>query len=312
VKKKVVRFLVSFISIAGLRILLGIISILPAQAVSALGLFLSNCYFYLARKNRKTAVRNLEIALGNSLPPSSRLAIVRESFRTMGYIILDTLRYKDFNADTLRSMIRVEGIEHLETALRGGKGVIIASAHLGSFTLIGGRLAVDGYKATFVARHARNKQVEQIIMQFCRQVGQKILFTRPLLTCMRRSMTILSRNELLIIEMDQNFGTEGAKVNFFGQSAMVAAGPVKLALSTQAPIVPMVIIRESGGRHVIRIEPPYTCFVSGNQENDVRDNVQNITNIIEHYIRQYPGQWVNWIHKQWATGTCYTNVRKEK
>jgi len=297
-KKKITKFLVAFISVAGMYLLTIIVKFLPRKVLYAFGSFLSRGYFYLAKKNRNIALRNLAVVFSDA-EPAALYAIGRESFTTMGQIVLDSVCYKNFSPRKIRSMIRVEGIDNLTAALKKGKGVIVASAHLGSFTLVGSRLTIDGYKASFVARHARNKQIEQIIMRFCRNVGQKIIFSRPIITCMRRCMAVLSRNEVLIIEMDQNFGTEGIPVDFLGHPAMVATGPIRLSLMTDAPIVPAFIIRNPDGTHVLRIEPSYECRRKGAEDDDVRDNLQNVIAVVERYIRNYPGQWVNWIHKQW-------------
>jgi Kdo2-lipid IVA lauroyltransferase/acyltransferase len=298
-KKIIKKKVASLLSVIGLQLLVSTIRFLPRGITYSCGSILSRIYYICANKNRKIALMNLASALGDSFSKAELKRIAKESFNTMGHIVLDTVRYKDFSKEQLETSIEIQGIENLEQALNQGKGVIGASAHLGSFTLIGGRLAVMGYKATFVARHARNKRVEKFMMDFCRQVGQKVIFNRPIVTCMRRCMQVLSRNNILIIEMDQNFGTEGLEINFFGKSAMVASGPIKLALSTQSVIVPMFIIRKSDNNHIIRIEPQIKFAITGDLDTDVKVNLQKTIDIIEGYIRKYPGQWVNWIHKQW-------------
>ncbi|MFH1459820.1 MAG: hypothetical protein ABIG64_05545 [Candidatus Omnitrophota bacterium] len=298
-KNSIAKIFVSWFSVFGLRFLLVIVRILPEKLIYALGRSLSRLYYKLAHKNRKLALRNLRIALGKQLTKAQIIKIAKQSFNTMGLIILDTIRFKDLTKDRVRSLIKIEGVENLEQAFQKGKGVIAASAHLGSFTLIGARLAIDGYKAAFVARHARNKGIEKLIMSFCRQVGQKIVFNQPVVTCMRRCMKLLSRNELLVIEMDQNFGTEGQAVSFFNHPAMVATGPIKLAMSTQAAIVPIFIIHNKNQTRTIRIEPEIILQNTQDQNKDIKDNLQKIINIVEKYIRNYPGQWVNWIHKRW-------------
>lgn len=300
-KKRAGKILVSWVSVTGMWLLLHTVSLFPEKAIYALGRMLSSIYYNIAHRNRKLALENLKIALGDELKAKQRKEIARESFRTMGSIVLDTIRFKDFSADKIKELISIDGIEYLKTAFKKNKGVIVVSAHMGSFTLIGSRLSVEGYKATFVARHARNKKIEQIIMGFCRQVGQKIIFNRPILTCMRRSIKVLSRNEILIIELDQNFGTEGLEVNFFGRPAMVATGPIKLSFSTGAVILPMFIIRKNDLSHVVKIEPPIEIYGCSDEDKDIKGNLQQIIDVIETYIRRYPGQWVNWIHKRWQT-----------
>ena len=218
----------------------------------------------------------------------------------MGHVILDTLRLGSiFGAKELNN-IEIEGIDNLEKALQKGKGVIAVSAHLGSFTIMGAGLNAQGYKTSFVVRHARNKGVERIAMKICRKIGQKTIFSRPIHACIRLCRKVLKRNEILIIESDQNFGTEGRRVNFFNRPAMAASGSIRLALSTQAAVVPMFIIRINSLKHVIKIEPEIEIEKTDNRGDDTKKNLQKVSAIIESYIRQYPGQWVNWIHKQWG------------
>ncbi|MBI4845359.1 MAG: lysophospholipid acyltransferase family protein [Candidatus Omnitrophica bacterium] len=299
IKKKIFRSTVSLISITGLQILIFLLRIFPYRLICAVGNGVSGLYYLLAHKNRNLALRNLNIALGSYFDAEEVEKIAKQSFSTMGKIILDTLYYRGLSKQKVKSLIHIKGIEHLEKALKRGKGAVIISAHLGSFTLMGSRLTFEGFKSTFVARHARNKRVERIIMNFCRKVGQKIVFNRPILTCMRICIKILSRNEILIIEMDQNFGTEGSEVNFFGRPAMVASGPVKLALSTQAAVIPMFIVRQPNDTHIIMIEPELEMGQGDSNDEAVRINLQKIIDVVEKYIKLYPGQWVNWIHKRW-------------
>ena len=290
---------IAWFTVFGLKFLLFIVRILPLKILYVFGNALSALYYRLAQKNRQIALKNIEKALGKSISLKQRIMIVRKSFKTMGNIILDTLRFSDFSNEKTKKTIAIEGIENLEKALKKGRGVIAASAHLGSFTAMGFGLAAWDYKAVFVARHARNKGVERIIMRISRKAGQKVIFSRPIHTCMRRCMQTLERNQILIIELDQNFGTEGVEVSFFNQPAMVPSGPVKLAMNTQAAIVPMFIVRINAFKHVIKIEPEIELEKHVDAEKQIRENLQKVIKVIESYILKYPGQWVNWIHKQW-------------
>jgi len=263
------------------------------------GKALSFLYYELAHKNRQIALNNIEKALGNKIPRKQRIIIARDSFQTMGHIILDTLRFSNFSVEKTKKTIKLEGIENLQKALKKGKGVIAASAHLGSFTAMGFGLAARGYKTSFVARHARNKGVEREFLSLSRKVGQKVIFSRPMHTCMRRCIKTLDSDEILIIELDQNFGTEGVEIKFFNQLAMVTSVPVKLAMSTQAAIVPMFIVRISEFKHIIKIEPEIELKRDNDSSELIRENLQKVNAVIESYIRKYPGQWVNWIHKAW-------------
>jgi KDO2-lipid IV(A) lauroyltransferase len=89
-------------------------------------------------------------------------------------------------------------------------------------------------------------------------------------------------------------------VNFFGREAATATGPVVLALRTEAPIVPLFIVRGKDNRHKIIIEEPLEIEKKDTQEETLRFNIQKITSVIEFYIRKYPQEW-GWIHRRWKS-----------
>jgi len=297
--KVIFRLFISIFIQFGVKALLVLINILPTKLLYYFGDFLSYLYYLLSTKNRNLALGNLKLALGDTVALATRKMIARKSFKATGRVILDSLRYKDIPPGKMRQLVSIEGLEYLEAALKKGKGVICVSAHLGSFTLLGYRLRIEGYKVNFIARHMRYQNLERAFQNICDAAGQKVIFNRPIFTCMRRCIKVLSQNEMLIIELDQNFGTEGIDVNFFGRSAQVAMGPIVLSQHTQAVILPMFVISNDGNTHVIKIEPPIDLNFTKHGHEDRRQNLQKVVDVVERFIRKYPGQWLNWIHKQW-------------
>lgn len=303
-------FITIFIQV-GVKILFFLIKILPVKLLYHFGDFLSYLYYLFAKRNRDLALGNLKLALGDSTVLSTRKMIIRKSCKATGRAILDSLRYKDLSPDKLRRLISVEGQEHLEAALKKGKGVIGVSAHLGSFTVLGYWLLLAGYKTNFIARHMRYKNLEDVFNNVCDAVGPKIIFNRPLFSCMRQCMKVLSQNEILVIELDQNFGSDGIVVDFFGRPAQVPTGPVVLSRHTQAVILPMFVISKPDHTHVIKIEPPVQLDFTKDTDENRRHNLQKIVDVVERFIRKYPSQWLNWIHKQWDLTVTSKKAEKQ-
>ncbi len=290
---------VAGLSVFGLKFLPVFLKYLPLTVTYGLGRVLSAVYYLSARHNRRLALVNLRMALGDRYSEKELKRIARGSFRTMGHIVLDTLLYTNMPAEKVKRLIRIQGMEHLQTALARGRGVIAISAHLGSFTILAKRLTTEGIKTHFIARHARNKDVEKIIMKFCREAGQKIIFSQPVLSCMKTCRKVLARNEVVVIELDQNFGSEGQEIRFFNRPAVVAPGPVRISQSTQAAIVPMFIIRNPDNTHTLAIEPEAVLRGEEDEGEFIKENSQYLARIIEKAILRYPEQWANWIHKDW-------------
>ena len=295
---KRIRPLRSFLIRIGMKILFFLGRVFPTSLVYAFGAGLGELFYLLARKNRRIALANARLALGNEVAPARLRTIVRQSCRTIGRAVVDVPRFMHMPAKQMRHLVSLTGVEHLEKALQAGKGVIGISAHLGSFLLVGSRLRAEEYRVHYIARHMRDRSVEQISLQVARQTKIQIIFNRPAVACFRQCVAALTRNEIVIIEVDQNFGSEGVTIPFFNRPAVMATGPLVLAQRTSAVMLPMFVINETGFRYRVVIEP--AIEVASGKDGEQRF-VERIIMLMERYIRQRPGQWISWMHTPWRT-----------
>jgi KDO2-lipid IV(A) lauroyltransferase len=105
---------------------------------------------------------------------------------------------------------------------------------------------------------------------------------------------------VLVLFGDQRQRSAGVDVTFFGMPVQAAAGPIALALSTGAPVVPMFMIRNQDGlTHTLLIEDPLEMSLTGSKEEDIKTNVQRYTDVIQSYVQRYPAHWT-WDHKRWT------------
>ena len=112
-KKKLKKRFISWFTVFGLRFLLFIIRRFPSSIIYSFGNALSAIYYRLAHKNRQIALSNIEKALSEKTTLKQRIRIVQKSFKTMGRIILDTLRFSDLSYGEVKKTISIEGIENL-------------------------------------------------------------------------------------------------------------------------------------------------------------------------------------------------------
>ena len=109
---------------------------------------------------------------------------------------------------------------------------------------------------------------------------------------LRESLQILRHGGTIGIICNRDIQENGLKVNFFGEETSFPLGAVNLAHRTDAAIVPVFSVRESGNRFAIYIEPPLRLVDTGNRCNSVRVSLEKLVAIMEKYIRQYPEQLV--------------------
>jgi KDO2-lipid IV(A) lauroyltransferase len=120
-------------------------------------------------------------------------------------------------------------------------------------------------------------------------------FVRGLLSAMRAGETVG-------ILMDTNMTPpQGVFVDFFGIPACTASGLARIALRTDAAVVPGFTVWDPAlGKYRLRFDPAVSLVRTGNDEDDALANTALFTKIIENWVRRHPDQWL-WVHRRWKT-----------
>ena len=276
-----------------------IVRLLPQQWLYGFAGAVGKLAYYIAVRQRKIALESLDIAFGPAISRKRKEEIARHCFRNMaksGVEVLNMLQFPGIAKD----IVSIQGRQYLDAALKNNKGAILVSAHFGNFPLALTRLCQEGYKVNVILRRMRDTLVEDFLEKRRRMIGIHSIHNTPRQACVENSLKSLRNNELLFIQLDQNFGTAGVFVNFFGKTAATATGPAVLALRTEAPVIPVFIARNQDNRHTLFIEPEMVIEKKDSPEEVLEYNIQKITSIIEAYIRKYPQEW-GWIHRRWKS-----------
>ncbi|MBD3264135.1 MAG: hypothetical protein GF375_03425, partial [Candidatus Omnitrophica bacterium] len=225
---------------------------LPLSTVYIIGKLLGRLTYFLVLPQRRIALQGLAIAFPQKTP-MERKVIARDFFIFMAQSSLELLHILK-NEDELQR-VRIRGEEYLKDALSKKKGVVIFTAHFGNFPLMSLKLAKKGYKANIVARPMRDKKAGDHFHELREKAGVKTIFSYPRKECVNGIIKALRNNEIVIIQMDQNFGTGGVWIKFFNKLAATPVGPIIFALRTGASTVPAYIYRTGEGRHSLEIMP---------------------------------------------------------
>lgn len=276
-----------------------IIKFLPEPTIYYFADFLSKLGYIFAIKQRKIALESLRIAFGENKTEAQIRKIAKVTFKNIANGMVELIFFME-HPSLIKKRITIVGKENLTNAFQEGKGVIGVSAHFGNFPLMLLGFVQGGIKTNAIIRYARDEKIEKYFQQKRKQLGLKTIYSQPRKVCVEASIKSLRDNELLFIPLDQNFGSGGVFVEFFGRQAATATGPVVFALRTKAPILPMFIVRLKDNSHKIIIEPPLYMEEQEDYQNTLIHNVGRITKIIESYIRKYPQEW-GWSHRRWKS-----------
>ncbi len=276
-----------------------ITKVMPSQWLYCFAGSIAFLGFIFVSKQRRIAVEGLSIAFGKDKTVEEIKKIAEECFSYMAKSAVELLFLLD-RPRMLKGRVEIKGKKNLDAALSAGKGIILVSAHFGNFPLMLAKLGLEKYPVSCVMRHMRDTRVEKILFKRRQEYGVKTIYTQPRKECVDAIIRTLRNNELIFLLMDQNFGTGGVFVDFFGRKAATATGPVVFAQRTEASLVPCFILRQKDDSHKIVFEPALELVKGKTAQETIVINVQKLTAIIEAYIRKYPAEW-GWIHRRWKT-----------
>jgi KDO2-lipid IV(A) lauroyltransferase len=199
--------------------------------------------------------------------------------------------------EKIQKLISVEGTEHLERALREGKGALIFSAHLGNWEMATAWVSRIG-KVNVVARPLDNSKIEDELLGIRKKLGANVIHKQQ---AARPILRALKDNEMVAILIDQNtVRNQAVFVDFFGKSAATTPSLASFSLKTKAPLVPVFCYPSQGGMYRLIILPPLKPILTGDEKQDVLKITQLCTKMIQNQIQENPKVWL-WFHDRWKT-----------
>ena len=238
---------------------------------------------------RRVANQNLSMAL----PAANHAEIVDGVFRSIARLLVAFAKFPSIRRENLDRWIRWEGREHFDAAIRAGRGVLFATAHLGNWELSAYAHALLAAPMNVVVRPLDNPLIDALVERRRALSGNRPIFKKDFA---RAILKALAANEAVGILADQNASLDsGVFVDFFGVPACAGTGFAKLAAHSGAAVIPgFALWEEAERRYVLRFYPPVP--ITGDATRDT----QAVQKRIEDVIREYPDQWL-WIHRRWKT-----------
>jgi Kdo2-lipid IVA lauroyltransferase/acyltransferase len=247
-------------------------------------------------KLKKTAEFNLRLAFPE-WTDAQRRSTLEKMTRNLGWMAAEFARMPSYTKENIASVVVLDGHENFLAGHSRGKGVLYLTGHIGAWELSSFAHALYGFPLHYMARPLDNKPLDAMVNQYRGLSGNKPIFKNESARVMLR---ILKEAGTVGILADQNtMPGEGVFVDFFGTPACTTTGIARVALHTDAAVVPgYVFWDENLRKYRLRFEPPVELLRTGDGERDIVENTQRFAKVIEEIVRKYPEQWV-WIHARW-------------
>ena len=276
----------------------------PFRLVRLLGRATGYLDYYLFKGRSQKIQRNLLYALGDQLSEQAGSKMVRKILGNHYTLILEFFKYPQINENNLKSIVDIQGIRHLEDALKGGRGAIIGHLHFGAKFLLIIALGLKRYpinqiayhmpkeKLTFIREKVSLKQRVKIEESFKVRYIYPSKTTRPAFAC-------LKDNEVLMVAADGKGELTvpykgSVPVKFLGQITYFPAGIAAFSKRKKIPVLPGAVFRQENGKYKLVIGPSIDIDYEKQAHEFRKEVISKLIKVLEHDIRQYPDQWEYW------------------
>ena len=288
----------AWLEYAAVWLILKALGALPRGMARGLAAFIAAGLYAMLPRLRRTAEFNLRLAFPDWDEPRRR-TVIGTMVRNLGWMAAEFARFPRYSKANIESVVVLDGHENFLQGHRRGKGVLYLTGHIGAWELSSFAHALYGYPLRYMARPLDNARVDELVNRYRGLSGNRPIFKNE---SARTLLKVLKDAGTVGILADQNtMPEEGVFVDFFGKAACTTTGIARVALHTDAAVVPGYAYWDHDLRkYRLRFQPPVELIRTGDLERDVFVNTQKFAKVIEQIIREHPEQWV-WVHARWKT-----------
>lgn len=265
---------------------------LPQPALLAVGGALAWLLRPWLGERRRIAAINLALCFPDR-EASWREDLLAAQMRSSTIGLLELLRAWYAPAARVRTLGKVDGLDHLHTALARGQGVLLLTGHFPQ-TELAARLLVEafGRPVRAVVRRHNSPCLEGWLERSRRRAFGPTLAKKDV----RGLLRALQAGEPVVYSADQDFSYQNAFVPFFGVPASTLTTTPEVVRRTGVVALPFWCHRDTQGHYHVRIDAPWSGWPSSDPVADAAVYMQ----ALEAEVRRYPEQYL-WLHRRFKT-----------
>ena len=276
---------------------------LPYVLIINLFRFLAVLAFFLDPFHRKVAGIQMRSALGSA----HVRRLVLKVFMNQAEILVDTLRYAYMSDEEIRNKVKVEGKQHLDTALSSGRGIMMITGHIGNWEILSHIPRVLGTQFCVMADVRKDKRLESIVDRIRSRSGATILPPKGKALMLIKE---LKKGKTIGMVVD-NRGEkkDGLQCNVLGMPAPTNPAPAFIAIKGNALVLPVYAIKQ-GGSYIIRFSKALDATTYGIGETAIQRLSDLMQSWVSSVVKEHPHQWF-WLYSRWVKRSDMRRIIKK-
>lgn len=219
----------------------------------------------------------------------------RAAYAHLGREALATIRLARMTREDVLERTTVSGLDEFRSALAEGKGLVLASGHVGNHEIGAAALSARGIPLDLVVQRQANPLFDAALIGARERLGLGII---DRFQATRLAIKALRAGRAVAFASDQNAGKAGIFVPFFGRLASTHRGAALFAVKTGAPLFLGTSLRR-GYRYDVLLQRIDTDR-SGELDEAIYRLTVAFTERLEAVVRSAPEQYL-WLHRRWKT-----------
>lgn len=278
------------------RIVVCILQALPYLLAAKVAAGLAWLAYHIDRRHREAAHDNLQHAYPE-MPADQRDRMVRQVYQHFCMVVVEiAFLQRKLHVSNWRKFVDPAGCRTLMAAFLTGRPLLMVTGHFGNWEMGGYGLSMAGLKMHSIARPLDNPYLDDLLRSFRERTGQKLLAKKGDFDQMQE---LLAQGQVIGTLGDQDAGSRGLFVDFFGRPASTHKAIALLALEYN---VPMVVIGAPKVGEPMRYRMVVDEIIDpqeyAGRPDAVRAITQRFTASLEKIVRVWPEQYF-WLHRRW-------------
>ena len=217
------------------------------------------------------------------------LNVCRGYYELFHNVSCGEVRVENFHPPVL---LTPEARTYFRQALDSGRGLFILGCHMSNFDL--GGIGMSQYiPAELQALSLASPPPGFEFFNRLREMGHGIV-TPITPRTLRDAMARLRAGGVVLTGVDRPIGEGNEPVEFFGATAYLPAGYIRIPLKTDCLVVTVSFIYEDGVYWILA-NPPMEMERTGDRQQDIAINLRRVLAQIEAFIRRAPEQWMMFV-----------------
>lgn len=237
---------------------------------------------------------NLLRVLGPDTTGAELRAMSRQVMRSYARYYLEAFRIQTYSRERIDDGMHMVGDNVPRTLeyLRNGRGVIYALPHMGDFEQAGAWIIGQGAGSlTTVAERLKPESVFQRFLRFREGLGMEVLPTTGGPNPSGVMAGRLREGKLVCLVADRDLSDTAVEVEFFGEKALMPAGPAALAIQTGAALMPVTCWFVGEDEWGAQVHDEIPVPAEGTRREKAAVMTQQLASVFEQGIREYPQDW---------------------